>query len=170
MKIPILMLACPYLVFMEITMTLLAWYALFKMPFCSLPARLYQTWPDWWSFMKHKYWPSPYIKYTRHFLVLLFLFITWKIVQHLSDGGNDVPCCWWQDNLSAIDILSACNLVNYFGKMVLGGSGVGQITLCPILIRKVSFQSYFMEAFIYLFTSFYIIHNTTECSRRDQQL
>lgn len=42
-----------------------------------------------------------------------------------------------QDNLSAIDILSACNLVNYFGKMVLGGSGVGQITLCPILIKKV---------------------------------
>ncbi|KAL4561993.1 hypothetical protein LXL04_034179 [Taraxacum kok-saghyz] len=29
------------------------------------------------------------------------------------------------DNLSAVDILSACNLVNYFGKMVLGGSGVG---------------------------------------------
>ncbi|KAL6975365.1 meiotic recombination [Sarracenia purpurea var. burkii] len=40
------------------------------------------------------------------------------------------------DNLSAVDILSACNLVNYFGKMVLGGSGVGQITLYPILIRK----------------------------------
>jgi double-strand break repair protein MRE11 len=36
-----------------------------------------------------------------------------------------------------VDILSACNLVNYFGKMVLGGSGVGQITLHPILIRKV---------------------------------
>lgn len=42
-----------------------------------------------------------------------------------------------QDNLSAVDILSACNLVNYFGKMILGGSGVGQITLYPILIRKV---------------------------------
>ncbi|KAL3839786.1 hypothetical protein ACJIZ3_024377 [Penstemon smallii] len=40
------------------------------------------------------------------------------------------------DNLSAIDILSACNLVNYFGKMVLEGSGVGQITLYPILIKK----------------------------------
>ncbi|XP_075668427.1 double-strand break repair protein MRE11 isoform X2 [Castanea sativa] len=40
------------------------------------------------------------------------------------------------DNLSAVDILSACNLVNYFGKMVLGGSGVGQIALHPILIRK----------------------------------
>lgn len=42
-----------------------------------------------------------------------------------------------QDNLSAVDILSACNLVNYFGKMDLGGSGVGQIALHPILIRKV---------------------------------
>ncbi|PHT71567.1 Double-strand break repair protein MRE11 [Capsicum annuum] len=41
-----------------------------------------------------------------------------------------------QENLSAVDILSACNLVNYFGKMDLGGSGVGQIALHPILIRK----------------------------------
>ncbi|OWM88684.1 hypothetical protein CDL15_Pgr002451 [Punica granatum] len=49
-------------------------------------------------------------------------------------GNHDDPA--GVDNLSAIDILSACNLVNYFGKMVLGGSGVGQITLCPILIRK----------------------------------
>ncbi|KAM3217741.1 hypothetical protein P3L10_027184 [Capsicum annuum] len=40
------------------------------------------------------------------------------------------------ENLSAVDILSACNLVNYFGKMDLGGSGVGQIALHPILIRK----------------------------------
>ncbi|KAJ4981183.1 hypothetical protein NE237_032020 [Protea cynaroides] len=49
-------------------------------------------------------------------------------------GNHDDPA--GVDNLSAIDILSACNLVNYFGKMILGGSGVGQITLCPILIRK----------------------------------
>lgn len=49
-------------------------------------------------------------------------------------GNHDDPA--GVDNLSAIDILSACNLVNYFGKMVLGGSGVGQITLCPILIQK----------------------------------
>ncbi|OVA20210.1 DNA repair protein Mre11 [Macleaya cordata] len=49
-------------------------------------------------------------------------------------GNHDDPA--GVDNLSAIDILSACNLVNYFGKMVLGGSGVGQITLYPILIRK----------------------------------
>ncbi|GAV85353.1 Metallophos domain-containing protein/Mre11_DNA_bind domain-containing protein [Cephalotus follicularis] len=49
-------------------------------------------------------------------------------------GNHDDPA--GVDNLSAVDILSACNLVNYFGKMVLGGSGVGQITLNPILIRK----------------------------------
>ncbi|GKV42529.1 hypothetical protein SLEP1_g49922 [Rubroshorea leprosula] len=49
-------------------------------------------------------------------------------------GNHDDPA--GVDNLSAVDILSACNLVNYFGKMVLGGSGVGQITLYPILIRK----------------------------------
>ncbi|XP_071723628.1 double-strand break repair protein MRE11-like [Rutidosis leptorrhynchoides] len=49
-------------------------------------------------------------------------------------GNHDDPA--GVDNLSAVDILSACNLVNYFGKMVLGGSGVGQITLYPILLRK----------------------------------
>uniref|UniRef100_A0A803MH54 Double-strand break repair protein n=1 Tax=Chenopodium quinoa TaxID=63459 RepID=A0A803MH54_CHEQI len=49
-------------------------------------------------------------------------------------GNHDDPA--GVDNLSAVDILSACNLVNYFGKMDLGGSGVGQITVCPILIRK----------------------------------
>ncbi|XP_048332366.2 double-strand break repair protein MRE11 isoform X2 [Ziziphus jujuba] len=49
-------------------------------------------------------------------------------------GNHDDPA--GVDNLSAVDILSACNLLNYFGKMVLGGTGVGQITLCPILIRK----------------------------------
>ncbi|KAK4481165.1 hypothetical protein RD792_012046 [Penstemon davidsonii] len=49
-------------------------------------------------------------------------------------GNHDDPA--GVDNLSAIDILSACNLVNYFGKMGLEGSGVGQITLYPILIKK----------------------------------
>ncbi|KAG6637416.1 double-strand break repair protein MRE11 [Carya illinoinensis] len=49
-------------------------------------------------------------------------------------GNHDDPA--GVDNLSAVDILSACNLVNYFGKMVLGGSGVGQITIYPILLRK----------------------------------
>ncbi|CAL4947469.1 unnamed protein product [Urochloa decumbens] len=49
-------------------------------------------------------------------------------------GNHDDPA--GVDNLSAIDILSACNLVNYFGKMDLGGSGVGQITVYPVLIKK----------------------------------
>ncbi|CAI0375851.1 unnamed protein product [Linum tenue] len=49
-------------------------------------------------------------------------------------GNHDDPA--GVDNLSAIDILSACNLVNYFGKMILEGSGVGQITLYPILMKK----------------------------------
>ncbi|XP_043696383.1 double-strand break repair protein MRE11-like isoform X2 [Telopea speciosissima] len=49
-------------------------------------------------------------------------------------GNHDDPA--GVDNLSAIDILSACNLVNYFGKMILGGSGVGHIALHPILVRK----------------------------------
>jgi hypothetical protein len=42
-----------------------------------------------------------------------------------------------QDHLSAIDILAACNLVNYFGKAVLGGNGVGQISMYPVLLQKV---------------------------------
>eukprot|EP00850_Spirogloea_muscicola_P003360 SM000013S26529 [mRNA] locus=s13:836504:842759:- [translate_table: standard] len=49
-------------------------------------------------------------------------------------GNHDDPA--GVDNLSAIDILSTCNLVNYFGKMVLGGSGVGDIKLHPILLCK----------------------------------
>ncbi|RAL44580.1 hypothetical protein DM860_003339 [Cuscuta australis] len=49
-------------------------------------------------------------------------------------GNHDDPA--GVDNLSAVDILSACNLVNYFGKMDLGSSGIGQISLYPILIRK----------------------------------
>lgn len=49
-------------------------------------------------------------------------------------GNHDDPA--GVDNLSSIDILSACNLVNYFGKMDLGGSGVGQITVYPVLVRK----------------------------------
>ncbi|XP_062184298.1 double-strand break repair protein MRE11 isoform X2 [Phragmites australis] len=49
-------------------------------------------------------------------------------------GNHDDPA--GVDNLSAIDILSACNLVNYFGKMDLGGSGVGQISVYPVLLKK----------------------------------
>ncbi|KAF0897708.1 hypothetical protein E2562_000424 [Oryza meyeriana var. granulata] len=40
------------------------------------------------------------------------------------------------DGLSAIDILSASNFVNYFGKVDLGSFGVDQISVCPIFIRK----------------------------------
>lgn len=39
--------------------------------------------------------------------------------------------------MSAIDILSSCNFLNYFGKMNLETSGVGKISVFPILIRKV---------------------------------
>ncbi|GBG88571.1 hypothetical protein CBR_g48040 [Chara braunii] len=49
-------------------------------------------------------------------------------------GNHDDPA--GVDNLSAIDILSACNLVNYFGKTSLSGSGVGTISIRPVLIRK----------------------------------
>uniref|UniRef100_A0A0E0KVQ5 Double-strand break repair protein n=1 Tax=Oryza punctata TaxID=4537 RepID=A0A0E0KVQ5_ORYPU len=49
-------------------------------------------------------------------------------------GNHDDPA--GVDNLSAIDILSACNLVNYFGKMDLGGSGVGEIAVYPVLVKK----------------------------------
>ncbi|XP_044347896.1 double-strand break repair protein MRE11 isoform X2 [Triticum aestivum] len=45
------------------------------------------------------------------------------------------------DNLSAIHILSACNLVNYFGKIDLGGSVVHQIVVHPVLVKKVPFHS-----------------------------
>ena len=37
-----------------------------------------------------------------------------------------------------MDILSSCNLVNYFGKSLLGGDGVGQVSVHPVLLRKVS--------------------------------
>ncbi|XP_062191206.1 double-strand break repair protein MRE11-like [Phragmites australis] len=50
-------------------------------------------------------------------------------------GNHDDPT--GADNLSAIDTLSACNFLNYFGKMNLGSTGVGNITVSPILIRKV---------------------------------
>ena len=43
-----------------------------------------------------------------------------------------------QDNLSDIDVLAAAGFVNYFGKVDLGSSGVGQISLHPILIKKVN--------------------------------
>lgn len=78
--------------------------------------------------------PEWYITY----IYMLLLFREFEFFPLLSIFICFSPChIWQQDNLSAIDILSACNLVNYFGKMVLGGSGVGQISLYPILMRKV---------------------------------
>ncbi|TVU10894.1 hypothetical protein EJB05_44449, partial [Eragrostis curvula] len=56
--------------------------------------------------------------------------------QVVGDQTVNFPNRFGQDNLSAIYILSACNLVNYFGKMDLGGSGVGQIAVYPVLIKK----------------------------------
>ncbi|VAH74372.1 unnamed protein product [Triticum turgidum subsp. durum] len=52
-------------------------------------------------------------------------------------GNHDDPA--GVDNLSAIHILSACNLVNYFGKIDLGGSVVHQIVVHPVLVKKVNY-------------------------------
>ncbi|OEL37655.1 Double-strand break repair protein MRE11 [Dichanthelium oligosanthes] len=49
-------------------------------------------------------------------------------------GNRDGPT--GVDNLSANYILSAGNLLNYFGKMDLGCTGVGKVTVYPVLIRK----------------------------------
>lgn len=49
-------------------------------------------------------------------------------------GNHDDPA--GADNLSAVDVLSTCNLVNYFGKAALGGSGVGKIRIKPVLLQK----------------------------------
>ena len=49
-------------------------------------------------------------------------------------GNHDDPA--GAENLSAIDLLSTCGLVNYFGKHVLTGSGTGKIKIKPVLMRK----------------------------------
>eukprot|EP00740_Mantoniella_antarctica_P014696 CAMPEP_0181368446 /NCGR_PEP_ID=MMETSP1106-20121128/12092_1 /TAXON_ID=81844 /ORGANISM="Mantoniella antarctica, Strain SL-175" /LENGTH=343 /DNA_ID=CAMNT_0023484563 /DNA_START=146 /DNA_END=1173 /DNA_ORIENTATION=+ len=49
-------------------------------------------------------------------------------------GNHDDPA--GGENLSAIDLLSSCNLVNYFGKHTLSGSGTGKIKLKPVLMQK----------------------------------
>lgn len=49
-------------------------------------------------------------------------------------GNHDDPA--GADNLSAVDVLSTCNLVNYFGKAAIGGSGVGKVRIVPVLIKK----------------------------------
>ncbi|GJP31646.1 hypothetical protein CLOM_g14710 [Closterium sp. NIES-68] len=49
-------------------------------------------------------------------------------------GNHDDPA--GVDNLSAVDILSSCNLVNYFGKTGMPADETAQITLHPVLLRK----------------------------------
>jgi hypothetical protein len=39
--------------------------------------------------------------------------------------------------MSAIDVLASAGFVNYFGKVDLGSSDVDEISLHPILIKKV---------------------------------
>ncbi|CAI5473779.1 unnamed protein product [Closterium sp. Yama58-4] len=49
-------------------------------------------------------------------------------------GNHDDPA--GIDNLSAVDILSSCNLVNYFGKSNMPEHDAAHITLHPVLLRK----------------------------------
>ncbi|KAK3271505.1 meiotic recombination, partial [Cymbomonas tetramitiformis] len=51
-------------------------------------------------------------------------------------GNHDDPT--GADNLAALDVLSACNLVNYFGKtpMIGGNSGANKVRITPILLKK----------------------------------
>uniref|UniRef100_K3YKW0 Double-strand break repair protein n=1 Tax=Setaria italica TaxID=4555 RepID=K3YKW0_SETIT len=49
-------------------------------------------------------------------------------------GNHDGPS--GVDNVSSNDILSAGNLLNYFGKTDLGCTGVGKVTVYPVFIRK----------------------------------
>jgi double-strand break repair protein MRE11 len=53
-------------------------------------------------------------------------------------GNHDDPS--GADNLSAVDILSSCKLVNYFGKQHLGGASGQRLSISPVLIKKVSFK------------------------------
>ncbi|KAI4971744.1 hypothetical protein ZWY2020_002658 [Hordeum vulgare] len=49
-------------------------------------------------------------------------------------GDHDDPT--GVDNMSAIDVLAATGFVNYFGKVDIGSSGVGHMSIHPILIKK----------------------------------
>ncbi|BDA49205.1 Double-strand break repair protein MRE11 [Coccomyxa sp. Obi] len=49
-------------------------------------------------------------------------------------GNHDDPS--GVDNLSAVDVLSTCNLVNYFGKAQLEGSTIGKLEIAPVLLQK----------------------------------
>ncbi|GMH38267.1 hypothetical protein BSKO_06151 [Bryopsis sp. KO-2023] len=49
-------------------------------------------------------------------------------------GNHDDPS--GEGNLSAVDVLSSCGLVNYFGKSLLDGAGQGKVRLNPVLLEK----------------------------------
>ncbi|KAL4422894.1 hypothetical protein ABPG75_009091 [Micractinium tetrahymenae] len=49
-------------------------------------------------------------------------------------GNHDDPA--GAENLSAVDILSTCRLVNYFGKAAIEGTGTGKLRIAPVLLQK----------------------------------
>ncbi|PSC71365.1 Double-strand break repair MRE11 [Micractinium conductrix] len=49
-------------------------------------------------------------------------------------GNHDDPA--GAENLSAVDIMSTCRLVNYFGKAAIEGQGVGKLRISPVLLQK----------------------------------
>ncbi|GAB4820162.1 hypothetical protein N2152v2_007208 [Parachlorella kessleri] len=49
-------------------------------------------------------------------------------------GNHDDPA--GAENLSAVDILSSCSLLNYFGKIAIAGAGVGKVRISPVLLAK----------------------------------
>ncbi|EFN51895.1 hypothetical protein CHLNCDRAFT_139495 [Chlorella variabilis] len=49
-------------------------------------------------------------------------------------GNHDDPA--GAENLSAVDIMSTCRLLNYFGKASIEGQGVGKLRVAPVLLRK----------------------------------
>ena len=49
-------------------------------------------------------------------------------------GNHDDPA--GVDHVSALDILSSCNLINYYGKSSIEGEGVGQVNIKPVLLCK----------------------------------
>ncbi|XP_048539898.1 double-strand break repair protein MRE11-like isoform X3 [Triticum urartu] len=49
-------------------------------------------------------------------------------------GDHDDPT--GVDNMSAIDVLAAAGFVNYFGKVDIGSSGIGHMSIHPILVKK----------------------------------
>lgn len=122
---------CVFLIFLTINFILRSkiWPGkLWRPKLQRWPACVHYPWKSWWPCwggMDILFLPSEFCA------LLLKLWLWWDVSYFIH------LCFSLQDNLSAIDILSACNLVNYFGKMDLGGSGVGQISVYPVLLKKV---------------------------------